>query len=335
MGITAKLVGCIYALGREVDRRTTLRRYLRQPVVSVGNIAVGGRAKTPMIIEIIWGLLQRNFDPVILTRGYKREHKGPVFLDREKIHFIDTGKTFSLSELQSDEILEAVGDEALEIFVKTGAKILVGSKRHDNAMWFLSSRGGSSTDLVFLMDDGFQHWKLARDLDVVMYKAEDLEDDLLPLGRLREKPSALKRADIAIALGDDCEKRTLFPTDEMSGEAAVFVTRAPDKEYRSLVENHFGGCKYVKLKDHASKASLLRAIHKTDVHNIVVGYKEAVKLVPWKILATHEGRPFVRDDLVDGKRLWVLGLRLKFSDSGVLWTRLDHMLDMKYSGDEV
>ncbi len=335
MGIVAKIIGQFYAVGREIDRLRRVPRFVRQPVISVGNISSGGRAKTPMVVELIWGLLQRRYDPIVLTRGYARKSTSPVFLDREALHFIETGEKVALSELSSELILDHVGDEALEIFVKTGARLLVGADRHRNAMWYLSYVGGSVSDLVFILDDGFQHWKMERDFDLVLYSNEDMKDDLLPLGRLREKASALERADIALLLGRDVEKVTLFPEEVMDQPPVVISTRAPDKSYRALIESKYGqGLRFVELKDHASREALIFKIKYSPQSNIVLGYKEAVKIIPWALLASHEGRPFMRSDIIEGKTIWVLGLRLKVTDEPLLWTHIEHMLEMKYFGDD-
>jgi len=286
-----------------------------------------------MVVEVIWGLQMRRFEPVVLTRGYGRLTKRPVFLDREKLHFIDTGESFELSELSSEEIVNCVGDEALEVFVKTGVRILVGANRHKNAMWFLSAQGGSISDLVFILDDGFQHWKMERDFDIVLYNKKDLEDDLLPLGRLREKKSALERADLALMIGFDVEKETLFPEGLMDEPPAIIVTRAPDVSYKEVLEERYGkGLRYIELGDHASSAILRDKINRTIQRHIVLGYKEAVKVLPWSMLAEHQGRPFVRDDIFEGKHIWVLGLRMKLNDEANVWTHLEHMLEMKYLG---
>lgn len=154
-------------LRRALYRRGLLKgRRLPRPVVSVGNLAAGGAGKTPAVITIARYLAKRGFRVAVLTRGYGRN---------EKVSGIVTS-------------LDAArfGDEP--VLMKSKLKnvdVIVGSNRYDNALQFLNQ---NDCDL-FVLDDGFQHLQLARDVDVVIDTAG---------GVMREGRSALADADFVI-----------------------------------------------------------------------------------------------------------------------------------------
>lgn len=161
-------------------RSGVLKRHrLGRPVVSVGNITVGGTGKTPLVIKIAQIYKQHKFKPVILTRGYM-------------------GRGIGSGREQSDEaamMREVLGD----------VPVLAGADRIKNAEEFLK---GNPAD-IFILDDGFQHWRVARDLDIVAIDATNPwgNGHLLPRGILREPPRALRRADLLVLtktdLGED------------------------------------------------------------------------------------------------------------------------------------
>jgi tetraacyldisaccharide 4'-kinase len=149
---------------------------LRAPVVSIGNISVGGTGKTPFIIYLGERLKQRGVSFDVLSRGYGRTSKGVRVVDPA-----GSPRDF--------------GDEPLLIARKLGVPVIVGASRY-HAGLVAEQRFGPQ---LHLLDDGFQHRQLHRDLDIVLFGEGDLEDKLLPAGRLREPVSALERADVVIA----------------------------------------------------------------------------------------------------------------------------------------
>ena len=143
---------------------------LSRPVVSVGNITVGGTGKTPLAIKIAQIYKQNKLKPVILTRGYM-------------------GRGMGNANTQSDEAVmmrELLGD----------VPIVTGADRIKSAEEFLQNGQAD----VFILDDGFQQWRLARDLDIVTIDATNPFGNgcLLPRGILREPLSALRRADFFV-----------------------------------------------------------------------------------------------------------------------------------------
>jgi tetraacyldisaccharide 4'-kinase len=151
-------------------RRPHLRRRLSVPVVSVGNLSVGGSGKTPAVAALAKLLLAAGERPVILSRGYARLH--PV----EGVLVVSDGRLVF-------EPVERSGDEP-QLLARTlpGVPVLVCPERHLAGV--LAERRFGAT--VVLLDDGFQHLELQRDIDLLLVRLEDVRDQLLPAGRLRE-----------------------------------------------------------------------------------------------------------------------------------------------------
>ena len=164
------------------DFRLFKSKRLPCTVISVSNIASGGTGKTPAVIWIAKALLDTDCRPAILLRGYHREQKtsgGQVVSDGQEI-------------LAS---VEASGDEAVMIARELPSiPVLVGKDRYEAGCRAL---GQLKCD-VLILDDGFQHRKLERDLDIVTVDAAQPigTGKLLPAGTLREPVSALRRADM-------------------------------------------------------------------------------------------------------------------------------------------
>jgi tetraacyldisaccharide 4'-kinase len=151
-------------------------------VVSVGNLAVGGRGKTPLVALLARWLLEAGERPAILTRGYRRRDRS------DGVVVVSDGR-----HLLAD--LARSGDEPLMLALETpGACVLVGESRALSGA--LAERLLGAT--VHLLDDGFQHAALARDLDLVVVTDADLHDRPLPWGRLRESVGALACADAVV-----------------------------------------------------------------------------------------------------------------------------------------
>jgi tetraacyldisaccharide 4'-kinase len=163
--------------------RWRIRRYLAgsrplsTPVISVGGIVMGGSGKTPFVLWLTSWLREKGRRPAILTRGYKR--RSP-----DKTVIIDPGAQAPIA---------LTGDEA-QLFVRAGVAAVGISANRYHAGKELEKRTNPG---IFVLDDGFQHAKLARQLDLVMIDTLDPfgGEDLFPAGRLREPLEALGRAD--------------------------------------------------------------------------------------------------------------------------------------------
>lgn len=159
---------------------TGLRRRERVevPVISVGNIAVGGTGKTPVAAAIARELCAAGHRPAILSRGYRRSASRPV-----------------LSAPGERPDWRVVGDEpALLARLVPGAALSIDADRAAGARRAVTELGATA----LVLDDGFQHWRLARDLDVVVV---DGRDPLCLNGPRREHPRALARAGAVVIVG--------------------------------------------------------------------------------------------------------------------------------------
>lgn len=168
-------------------------RILWYPVISVGNLSAGGSGKTPLVIALARLLRGEGINVDVLSRGYGR-------------------KSSEAAWVRNDGSAEEFGDEPLLIAQKAGVPVWVASERYEAGKLadehFIQGGGEMSGDpvpLVHLLDDGFQHRQLFRDVDVVLVSREDWSDHLLPAGNLREPLRALERASVLAVPADDPE----------------------------------------------------------------------------------------------------------------------------------
>jgi tetraacyldisaccharide 4'-kinase len=171
---------------RSAERHPERRRRLSRPVISVGNLSVGGTGKTPVVAELARWLLQQGERPAILSRGYRRTDRPPGVV------VVSDGVSVVAS-------VDRAGDEPLMLAETVpGAMVCVSSDRHLAGV--LAERRLGAT--VHLLDDGFQHLALARDLDVLVTSIGEIPNgQVLPRGRLREPADAAARAHVLVVMG--------------------------------------------------------------------------------------------------------------------------------------
>ncbi len=157
------------------------------PIISIGNLSVGGTGKTPATLWLAQRLTERGFKVGILSRGYKRKGSGPIILSG------DTG--ISSATIDGSEAL-AAGDEPVMMARIYGLTVGVAKNRYQAGVELLAKKNMD----VLLLDDGFQHRKLKRDFDLVLL-GEDVPGWLLPCGPFREPSRALRRADCFLVTG--------------------------------------------------------------------------------------------------------------------------------------
>jgi tetraacyldisaccharide 4'-kinase len=171
----------LYRLGlglRELRLRSGLEpvRRLRRPVVSVGSLSAGGAGKTPMTIALARALTARGLRVDVLSRGYGRRGKAAVRVD-------------------PGGAAEDFGDEPLLIAREADVPVYVAAQRYEAGL--LAEADAGHVPVIHLLDDGFQHRQLHRDINILLLDAKDLSAErLLPAGNLREPAAALHRADI-------------------------------------------------------------------------------------------------------------------------------------------
>ncbi len=168
-------------------------------VISVGNLTVGGTGKTPITLFLAEHY-KRQARPVgIVSRGYKGNYKGDVAV-------VTNGETIF-------ESAAVVGDEPYLMARRLrGVPIVVARDRYRGCQWLIDHFKVE----VILLDDGFQHLRLHRDLNLLLIDTTDHGHSLLPKGRLREPISAVKRANAVILTRQDTEQEAC-PMIEASG----------------------------------------------------------------------------------------------------------------------
>jgi len=157
---------------------------LSRAVVSVGNLTVGGTGKTPTTLWLAQELGRRGYRVGILSRGYKKTGRNPVILEP------------ALEPMGESEDSFRAGDEPFMMARLFGQRVGVGKRRFDIGKQLLQS---GEID-IFLLDDGFQHRRLRRDLDLLVLGA-DWKGGLIPAGPFREPRAAICRADLYLATG--------------------------------------------------------------------------------------------------------------------------------------
>jgi tetraacyldisaccharide 4'-kinase len=269
---------------------------LSSPVISVGNLRAGGSGKTPLVAWIAALLRDAGQRVAILSRGYGGRFAGDALL-------VSDGHT-----VRSDAA--TAGDEPVMLaHALPGVVVAVGRRRDVVGRW-LEARHGR---FVCLLDDGFQHLRLHRDLDLVCVEATDLADRPLPSGHLREFPSALARADLLLVAGaphpafDARRSITIGRRADGFHDAAGVRVAAPARPFlvsgiarperfradvTTLASDVAG---HLAFPDHhrfspADVASALAAAHAAHADAIVTTAKDAVRLsladgeIPWRVL---------------------------------------------------
>jgi tetraacyldisaccharide 4'-kinase len=181
-GVAQTLNSVAYARGwRRTER-------LEWPVVSVGNLSVGGAGKTPFVIALARALKERGWSVDVLSRGYGRTSDGVARV------------------AAGDNPAVLYGDEPWLIEQRAQVPVFVGRMRvapGQLAEATLVDVGDARH--VHLLDDGMQHRRLARDAEIVLLHRSDFQTTLLPAGRLREPLAALERADFVVLREDDID----------------------------------------------------------------------------------------------------------------------------------
>lgn len=189
------------------------RRAVRHPVpvISVGNLTAGGTGKTPMVEYLIRLLHGRNH-VAVLSRGYKRHSRG-------------------FRMVKADDKALVCGDEPLQIKRKfPDIPVAVDKDRNHGVKQLLALPEAQRPDLI-LLDDGFQYRKLkpARNLLLVDYNRPVFDDQLLPLGRLRDLPEQIRRADAVVVtktpgLVDDWDREQMRQRLHLRPDQPLFFT---------------------------------------------------------------------------------------------------------------
>jgi len=191
LSVLSRIYGRAAGLRRTWYDRPHRRRTLRRPVISVGNLVVGGSGKTPAVATLARLLLDLGEQPAILSRGYGRRRSS------DRVVVVSDGTNVLEPAARS-------GDEP-QMLARSlpGVPVVVAADRYA-AGRVAESRFQCS---VHLLDDGFQHLRLARDVDLLVIGRADLEEQVLPSGRLREDLAAGRAADALLVMGGEEDGR--------------------------------------------------------------------------------------------------------------------------------
>lgn len=179
----AALYGAVVGIRNWLYNSQTLKsRSYPIPIICVGNIAVGGTGKSPMV-EYLVRSLKQSYRVAVVSRGYKRRSRGLVCAGRGK-----------------DASEEQIGDELKQLLLLHPDIMVVADGNRCRAVEYLLSMESDERPQVILMDDGMQHRRIKPSFTIMLtdYEHPFTEDALLPLGRLRETPKGRLRADCLI-----------------------------------------------------------------------------------------------------------------------------------------
>jgi len=181
----------------------------RLPVISVGSLTIGGAGKTPLTLYLIRELLKAGRQPALLTRGYRRKGRGVAVLPVSG----STGPHRSIAELAAE-----YGDEPLLFRQQFPDLPIFVSARRCLALPLIEA--DRSLDCI-LLDDGFQHRAIQRDLDILIFRREfrGAEERYFPAGSLRDSLIRLKAADLILAENGSSESVLNY----LSGHAPVLI----------------------------------------------------------------------------------------------------------------
>ena len=223
-GMAAERREKLYKTGRLKSEKLDI------PVICIGNLSTGGTGKTPAIITITELLRKEKRHPAILTRGYNRKK------NKDSVTVIT-----DLADLPSKD---ECGDEPLMLAQQLGHKvpIFVSPNRYASGTVAAFQYGAD----IAIMDDGFQHFQLKRDMNIVLINAVHpfTEDHLLPYGNLREHPRGLERATVVIITHCELAERkeidklhnairnyTFAPVIESQHKALSFFNADKEEDY--------------------------------------------------------------------------------------------------------
>jgi tetraacyldisaccharide 4'-kinase len=196
------------------------------PVVSVGNLTTGGTGKTPLVEWAARTLAREGLRVCVLSRGYGRERASRRVV-------VSDGERLLAGAREGGDEPRLLAENLLGL-----AAVVCDADRVAAAVWAREELGAE----VFVLDDGFQHLRIARDLDIVAVDATAPwgGGHLLPRGRLREPPEGLRRASGVVItradLAEDVEALRAAVARYSAGRARVFTSRVRTRGVRPLSE---------------------------------------------------------------------------------------------------
>ena len=287
------------------------QRRLTHPVVSVGSLSAGGAGKTPVVLMLAEMLLKRGVKVRILSRGYGRA--GTVM---ERVNPSGDAARF--------------GDEPLLLARRLpAAAVFVGSDRY-LAGRLAESEDTEETRAIYILDDGFQHERLAREVDLLLVTNQDLADTLLPAGNLREPLKRIEAATFLVVREDESQivpalrkrgltlppvlvvrRRVSLPvTLPATTRPLIFSGLARPASFLAMLRDAGVNAEVTRtFPDHhryttEDMDSLVIAARQADADSFVTTEKDAVKLTPAMLERLQEIGPMcvaeLSVELIDG-----------------------------------
>lgn len=180
----APLYGAVVSAKRRIYEQGWLKgRSLELPVISIGSVSAGGAGKTPVVAMLAGILRRRGYAVNILTRGYGRASR-------------------EVERVESYHDPEQHGDEPVLLAQRTGVPVFAAAERYHAGRLAEQTRQADRMG-VHLLDDGFQHLRLHRNVDIVLLTLEDVRDRLLPAGNLREPIASVSQADVVVVRDEE------------------------------------------------------------------------------------------------------------------------------------
>lgn len=300
LSAASSLYGAVARRRRAWYAEPDRQRRLHRPVVSVGNLSVGGSGKTPTVSCLARLLRAAGERPAILSRGYGRR-------DADGVTVVSDG-----IRLLAD--VDHAGDEPLMLARELpDVPVVVAADRHLAGRLAETQLGAT----VHLLDDGFQHVRLHRDVNLLVVGEADLTDRVLPAGRLREPVSAAAAADAVLvspSVGDDearvvaavrshvasmptfAVRRKLAPVRMLAGGTViepasvgpVFAVAGIARPERLFADLSAAGWRVggtLTFRDHhrfrrSDVSRIVAAVRDAQTHIVVTTAKDAVRLEP-------------------------------------------------------
>lgn len=237
----------LYYIGYTIKKRYAYKHQKRLPhkVISIGNITAGGTGKTPAVIAVAEEAKKRGFYPIILTRGYKGKAKGPCIVKGSNELQVTSYELKNKKDSEDSSLVPRpssllYGDEpVLMSEILKDVPIVKCADRYEGGMFALNSPDSpihrftdfhppeADKPIIFILDDGFQHWQLFRDKNILLIDAENPFDNrrLLPLGLLREPLKEIERADIIVLTKTGDIRQAMI--EDIVGEIKSYNSKAP------------------------------------------------------------------------------------------------------------
>lgn len=191
----------LYFYLRKKRKSLKVQNRLPLPVISIGNLTVGGTGKTPFTISLSKESIWRGYIPIILTRGYRGKLKGPLVV-------------------MSNHKYQDVGDEPLMMALE-GLTVIKSIDRYTGGLFAINEFKLRKEDRAFfILDDGFQHWRLYRDINILLIDGSNFRFNsrLLPLGPLRSPLDEIEEADLVFITKEENQELSLYLSNFTSPE---------------------------------------------------------------------------------------------------------------------